>query len=308
MKTLTKSTVFAMASLFCMVSATAFATDTFNYKGHGGWRTDNGSGGWTTADRGYAQFSKTLDECKQVCLGDSNCKGVEYISNPNGWMEPNVGWVPNKCEIHHDPYKHCDTSFTGGLGLQDGCWVREPPAPPPPEKVAIKSVQVANGSGCPIGSATSVVAADGQSASVLFNRFAAEKSNSTTLWDTFKDCNFVVEVQVPKGYQLPGIAVDYLGNVIGKGDLYRQYAIIGNTKIVEKTDQFTSPNGVTAYNKRDTLLPLGELPWPECGATAKLRVYNRVSAVDNPSLMQLSSADVSNSLTIRLGEPVRCGP
>ena len=117
--------VAVMATLLSIAS-TSVEADSWDYKGVGGWRTDDGRGGWTLADRGYNRFDTGIDTCKRICEGDSLCQGVEYISSATGWSEGGR-WVYNKCEIHHDPYKYCDAAGSAG-GSSNGCWVKSAPA------------------------------------------------------------------------------------------------------------------------------------------------------------------------------------
>lgn len=119
-KTTIRNTLFAAASLLMLASASqAMAGESFDYKGFGGYRTTSAFG----HDRGYAKYNTCVEYCKQICVADKECKGIEYVSNPNGWHE-NGQHVTNKCEIHHDDLSHCDTS--GGTKTtygQDGCHV-----------------------------------------------------------------------------------------------------------------------------------------------------------------------------------------
>lgn len=111
---------FLLIPLGCMAS-TAMAA--MNYQGIGGWRTSDGRGGWVQRDDAENRFDIGINACKQACEDDNRCRGVEYISNPNGWAEEGR-WVRNKCEIHRDPYAHCDQSGGGRGSADDGCWIK----------------------------------------------------------------------------------------------------------------------------------------------------------------------------------------
>ncbi len=121
MKNLTRTTAWLLVSVLSVSAAAVHASD-WDYKGYGGWRTDDGYGGWKQADEGYARYNTGFDPCQQICKDDYNCKGIEYVSSPSGWQE-NGQYVHNKCEIHYDNFKHCDTSGGGHGSAQDGCWV-----------------------------------------------------------------------------------------------------------------------------------------------------------------------------------------
>lgn len=117
--------VAAKAVLILLLCPTVVLSATWNYQGYGGWRTADNNGNPVLADQGYVRFNLDISGCMQACELDKPCKGVEYISDPNGWSEQDQ-WVTRKCEVHYDTYKLCDTSGGGRGSTQDGCWVKTP--------------------------------------------------------------------------------------------------------------------------------------------------------------------------------------
>lgn len=102
----------ALAAILLFASP-VMANDWF-YKGAGGWRTDDGRGGWVLNDRGYNVSGISVGECQSRCLTDAACKGIEYVAD-----------ATPVCEIHHDPFRHCDEGAgVGGRAAPNGCWVR----------------------------------------------------------------------------------------------------------------------------------------------------------------------------------------
>ncbi|EIJ33099.1 DUF1566 domain-containing protein [Thiothrix nivea] len=123
-----KQLFLVTATLLPLVCAIPAALAEMKYQGIGGWRTSDGAGGWVQRDDAENRFDIGIDACKQACEERlyEDCRGIEYVSNPNGWEEEGR-WVHNKCEIHRDPYAHCDQSGGGRGSADDGCWIRQAP-------------------------------------------------------------------------------------------------------------------------------------------------------------------------------------
>ncbi|SDZ99830.1 hypothetical protein SAMN05660964_00725 [Thiothrix caldifontis] len=107
--------------LLSVMTSTVMAA--MNYQGIGGWRTSDGRGGWVLNDDAENRYDIGINACKQACESNDRCRGIEYVSDPNGWEEEGQ-WVHNKCEIHRDPYAHCDQSGGGRGSAEDGCWIK----------------------------------------------------------------------------------------------------------------------------------------------------------------------------------------
>lgn len=116
------------ATLIPLAFAIPGALAEMKYQGIGGWRTSDGAGGWVQNDDAENRFDIGIDACKQACedYDYERCRGVEYVSAANGWEEGGRV-VHNKCEIHRDPYAHCDQSSGGRGSADDGCWIRQAP-------------------------------------------------------------------------------------------------------------------------------------------------------------------------------------
>ena len=121
-----KRLLVAVAALAPLVGLVSSANAVMNYQGVGGWRTSDGRGGWVQNDDADNRFDIGIDACKQTCEEDANCRGIEYVSSHDGWGEDSR-WVQNKCEIHRDPYTHCDQNGGGRGSEDDGCWIKQAP-------------------------------------------------------------------------------------------------------------------------------------------------------------------------------------
>ena len=80
------------------------------------------------------------------------------------------------------------------------------------------------GNGCPAGSASVSITEDGRTMSVLFDSFKAEAGNTTARRIDRSSCNLRVPINVPQGYSVALIGVDYRGfNAVPGQGAYTQF-------------------------------------------------------------------------------------
>lgn len=68
-----------------------------------------------------------------------------------------------------------------------------------------------SGTGCPDGSATAVLTADGRTLSVLFDSYVAEAGNHVGTTRVAKGCQVNIPFSVPAGYAVQVVKMDYRG-------------------------------------------------------------------------------------------------
>ncbi len=81
------------------------------------------------------------------------------------------------------------------------------------QPVEIRGVRL-SGSGCGAATATAIVTADGQTMSVLFDHYSAEigtGSENPQMRTMMKNCNVMIDVNVPAGMQYAIAQTDYRG-------------------------------------------------------------------------------------------------
>ena len=162
------------------------------------------------------------------------------------------------------------------------------------------------GAGCPSGSVSIVKSADGQSVSVLFDRFIVNSGGgSANPGKHSLTCTMQIPVTVPAGQQLSVYSVDYRGYA----NLPQEaLAVLSNAYSIEdlaakvrlKVEKVMGPidgNFTFTQNFRP-----GFGGWGRCGGTSTLRIDATLSAETNrrqePSSAVMDSAD--SGLVFRL--------
>jgi len=79
-----------------------------------------------------------------------------------------------------------------------------------PQGVYLKSVQN-SGSGCPTGSASTVLSPDAKSLSILFDQFQVEAGQASRLLNDKKGCSIHLDFEIPKGWSMALFSADYRG-------------------------------------------------------------------------------------------------
>lgn len=155
------------------------------------------------------------------------------------------------------------------------------------------------GNGCPAGSASVSITPDGQTMSVLFDSFAAEAGTTTGRRIDRKSCNIRVPVNVPQGYSVALIGVDYRGfNAIPGNGAYSEfraeYFYAGSKGPVfqkrfngPQADSFQITNNLIATN----------LVWSQCSKQVIFSINAAATAMSNNQMQQtmmiVDSVDIS---------------
>lgn len=160
------------------------------------------------------------------------------------------------------------------------------------------------GTGCPAGTASVALSPDNTALSILFDQYVVEAGGDKSF--DRKNCNIAIPVNVPQGYSVSVIAIDYRGFVGipagGRAQLNVDYFLAGNGRGVRTTKHFTGPLS-SDYLKSDSL-GLQAVVWSGCGASTILRA-NTTMLVQSNSRRQtamgtVDSADVQAGLVYHL--------
>lgn len=161
------------------------------------------------------------------------------------------------------------------------------------------------GSGCPAGTASATLSPDQTALSILFDNYIAEAGNTTARRIDRKSCNLAIPVQVPQGYSVAVLQVDYRGFTAvpngGRARFEAEYFWAGarGPRLVR---DFYGPSN-DSYSLTDELLAR-TLVWTPCGASVNLRINTSMMAMSNSRMDQtiatVDSADISNAMIYHL--------
>ena len=157
------------------------------------------------------------------------------------------------------------------------------------------------GTGCPAGTASVSVSPSQDAVSLLFDQYVSEAGRTTGRRIDRKSCNITVPVQVPQGFSVAVMQVDYRGfNAVPSGGYSRfdaeyfwagsQGPRISRVFTGPINDNFSITNQLVATT----------LVWTPCGASVNLRINSSMMAQANARMEQtlgtVDSADISSGL------------
>lgn len=156
------------------------------------------------------------------------------------------------------------------------------------------------GTGCPAGSASVALSPDQSAISILFDQYVVEAGGAKTF--DRKNCNIAVPVQVPQGYSVAVMAIDYRGFVQlpygARANLMVNYFLAGQGRGVSTNKSFygaSSQNYVTSDR-----LGMESLVWTACGANTILRANTSMLVNSNnrreQAMATVDSADIEAGL------------
>jgi hypothetical protein len=162
------------------------------------------------------------------------------------------------------------------------------------------------GNGCPQGTVSATVDPSGQAVSFLFDQYIAEAGAMTGKRLDRKSCNIAIPIQVPNGYSVALLKVDYRGyNFVPVGGQNRfdvEYFWAGSRgPRISKT--FRAPSYSRPLDDNFSLTDLLQattVVWSKCGESVNFRINSSLTAQSNSAMQQtmavLDSADVSGEL------------
>lgn len=157
------------------------------------------------------------------------------------------------------------------------------------------------GNGCPAGTASATISPDGSAVSILFDQYIAEAGGDTRKRIDRKSCQLAIPIQVPQGYSVALLQVDYRGfNAVPSGGQNRfdvEYFWAGS-RGPRISRVFRGPDN-NNFDLRDELIATTNV-WSACGATVNFRVNSSMMAQSNYRMDQtmgiLDSTDISGGL------------
>lgn len=173
-----------------------------------------------------------------------------------------------------------------------------PPPPPPTDRIVIDSV-VANGSGCPAGTAAVAVSPDGTAFTVTYSNYLAQVGPGTSPTDFQKNCRLSLSVHVPGGLTYAVVSADYRGFASlapgASGTQRAGYHFQGDPRTTNATHQFKGGFN-NDWETTDTV-PAPALVFAPCGEErnltidTELRVDAGTSSPSATSFMEMDSTD-----------------
>lgn len=160
------------------------------------------------------------------------------------------------------------------------------------------------GTGCPAGTVSVTLSPDATSLSLLFDGYQINAGGATNRAFDRKSCNIAIPVNVPGGYSVSIIAIDYRGfNQLPQG-ARSQFSVEyffagGRGPVFNRTFQGPLAEDYLIQNEL-----VGEaLVWSPCGAQVNLRTNSsmRVNTSGNrEALATVDSQDVSAAIVYHL--------
>lgn len=155
------------------------------------------------------------------------------------------------------------------------------------------------GNGCPAGSASVSLTPDAKTMSILFDSFSAEAGNTTGRRIDRKSCNLRVPINVPNGYSVALIGIDYRGfNAIPGSGAYTQFDaeyFYAGYRGPRFSRRFNGPQS-DSYLINNQLIATN-LVWSPCGAQVIFGVNASATAMANSQMQQtmmiVDSADIT---------------
>jgi hypothetical protein len=156
------------------------------------------------------------------------------------------------------------------------------------------------GNGCPQGTASATLSPDGRALTVIFDQFIAQAGKNMGNTIDRKACNISIPVNIPNGYSISIVGVDYRGfNALPVNSWSRfsvEYFFAGSQG-PSYSQTFRGPlNQNYLINNK---LALSALVWSPCGQSVNLRVNSNMmvsNSTYNDAMATVDSADFKAGL------------
>ncbi|MEE6258312.1 DUF4360 domain-containing protein [Plantactinospora sonchi] len=180
----------------------------------------------------------------------------------------------------------------------------EPETPPPAERITIE-LKTVNGSGCRAGTAAVAPSPDNTSFTVTYSDYLAQTGDGARPTDFRKNCQLVLQVNVPAGFTYAIAQADYRGFAHlqrGASGLQRaNYYFQGTSPTTSRSHTWPGPFSDN-WQATDTT-DVASLVYAPCGevrylnVNTELRVSAGSSAPSTSSFMAMDSTDGSVNTT-----------
>lgn len=159
------------------------------------------------------------------------------------------------------------------------------------------------GSGCPNGSMRAVVSPEGQSLSIILDKFVAEAGGKSNKSSEKKLCNIILPVHIPKGYSVAFFQVDYRGFNSLPNESYSNF---------EVQYSFSGTKGQTYQKRFDGQLEepyfisnsISEPIWSPCGKSVVLKadptIEVHTNAKKEQALSTIDTVDLTGGLIFNI--------
>ncbi|MEU4619894.1 DUF4360 domain-containing protein [Actinoplanes sp. NPDC023801] len=136
------------------------------------------------------------------------------------------------------------TALLGALAVAAPAYAAPDPAPKPDKMMVIK-VASANGSGCPKGTAAIQVSPDNTAFTITYSEYTASVGPKATPLDFRKNCQLLLDIQVPSGFTFAIASADYRGYASLRPGAYGEQSSIyyfqGHSQSTKSTHKFKGP-------------------------------------------------------------------
>ncbi|WP_127716168.1 DUF4360 domain-containing protein [Halobacteriovorax sp. HLS] len=161
------------------------------------------------------------------------------------------------------------------------------------------------GTGCPAGTASTVLSPDNKSLSIIFDEFLVEAGGETGKRLDRKSCNIAIPVHVPQGLSVSVIDVDYRGYMMlprGANARFSAEYFFAGARGPRYNKTFRGEMD-DDYMISNTLAVVGQV-WSPCGKDVNLRVNSsmtvRTNSRKHEALSTVDSADFNAGIVYKL--------
>ncbi|MGD9739391.1 MAG: DUF4360 domain-containing protein [Bauldia sp.] len=158
------------------------------------------------------------------------------------------------------------------------------------------------GTGCPQGTASAVLSSDGQSLSIFYDQYRAATGNGRSF--DRKSCNLAIPLDVPSGYSVSVLTVDYRGfNQLpaGASSVFTVEYFFAGGQGPRFTRTFNGPRTQDFFIRNE--LTAASTVWSACGQDVILRTNSsvRVTAPGGRAAeATVDTEDIAAALVYRL--------
>lgn len=173
---------------------------------------------------------------------------------------------------------------------------------PDPTQVFVRSI-TSGGSGCPQGTVTQSLSADGSAFTLAFDQFTASKGPGVAVTEASKSCRINVDLKIPQGWQYSLATLDYRGLVSlpkkMKATQQATYYFQGNGEFASVDTSFAGPV-LKNYLIRDTL-PFSTVVWSSCTNARPINISTQLDLKGGSESGQITSESVDGANKLVLG-------